>query len=41
MSGQGHNFELWDEDAWHKQIANLDSLSKREEIPTEITQLSL
>ena len=41
MSGQGNNFERWDEDAWHKQINSLDSLSKKEEVPTEITQLSL
>ncbi|RUM78469.1 MAG: cell division/cell wall cluster transcriptional repressor MraZ [Candidatus Thioglobus sp.] len=41
LSGQGHNFELWDEDAWHKQITSLDSLSKKEEVPPEITQLSL
>lgn len=41
LSGQGNNFELWDEGAWHKQIENLDSLSRREEIPPEITQLSL
>ncbi|MDC9715207.1 MAG: division/cell wall cluster transcriptional repressor MraZ [Gammaproteobacteria bacterium] len=41
MSGQGHNFELWDEDAWHKQLANLDALSVQEDIPTSITELSL
>ncbi|NYT28324.1 MAG: division/cell wall cluster transcriptional repressor MraZ [Candidatus Thiodubiliella endoseptemdiera] len=41
MSGQGHNFELWDENAWHKQLANLDSLSKEESIPDEVSQLSL
>ncbi len=41
MSGQGHNFELWDENTWNKQIQNLDSLSKKETIPQEIAQLSL
>jgi len=41
LSGQGHNFELWDEDAWHKQMTSLDSLSKKEAVPPEITQLSL
>ncbi|WP_244610268.1 division/cell wall cluster transcriptional repressor MraZ [Bathymodiolus heckerae thiotrophic gill symbiont] len=41
MSGQGHNFELWDESAWHKQLANLDALSKKEDIPISITELSL
>ena len=41
LSGQGNNFELWDENAWHEQIENLDSLSKQEEVPPEITQLSL
>ncbi|WXT99592.1 MAG: Transcriptional regulator MraZ [Catillopecten margaritatus gill symbiont] len=41
LSGQGHNFELWDEGAWHKQLDNLDALSKQEEIPAEVTQLSL
>ena len=41
MSGQGHNFELWDEDAWNDQLSNLDELSKGEEIPAEVAQLSL
>lgn len=41
MSGQGYNFELWNEDAWHTQLKNLDSLSEKEAIPTEIIQLSL
>ncbi len=41
LSGQGHSFELWDEEVWNKHINNLDSLSKKEEIPMEITQLSL
>ena len=41
MSGQGHNFELWNESAWHKHLDSLDSLSKRENIPTEVSQLSL
>ena len=41
MSGQGHNFELWDEDTWNKQLNNLDYLSKKQDIPPEITQLSL
>jgi len=41
LSGQGNNFELWDEDAWHKQISSLDALTRKEEIPPEITQLSL
>ena len=41
LSGQGRNFELWDEDAWHKQMTSLDSLSKKEAVPPEITQLSL
>ena len=41
MSGQGNNFELWDEDNWNQQLSNLDALSKKEEIPAEIAQLSL
>ena len=41
LSGQGNNLESWDEDAWHEQIENLDSLSRQEEVPPEITQLSL
>jgi len=41
MSGQGNNFELWDEDNWNQQLGNLDALSKKEEIPAEIAQLSL
>ncbi len=41
MSGQGKNFELWDEDAWNKQLSSLDALSKKEDIPAEVSQLSL
>jgi MraZ protein len=41
MSGQGHNFELWDEDAWHKQLDSLDALSKQESVPEAVSQLSL
>ena len=41
MSGQGHNFELWNEDIWNEQLDNLDALSKKTEIPIEISQLSL
>ncbi|MDG2395414.1 division/cell wall cluster transcriptional repressor MraZ [Candidatus Thioglobus sp.] len=41
MSGQGNNFELWDEDNWNQQLSNLDALSKKEEIPAEVAQLSL
>ena len=41
MSGQGNNFELWNEDAWNEQLSSLDSLSKQEEIPAEVAQLSL
>ncbi|MBT3187238.1 MAG: division/cell wall cluster transcriptional repressor MraZ [Candidatus Thioglobus sp.] len=41
MSGQGRNFELWDESTWNKQLTNLDALSKKEVIPIEISQLSL
>ncbi|BAS67440.1 division/cell wall cluster transcriptional repressor MraZ [Bathymodiolus septemdierum thioautotrophic gill symbiont] len=41
MSGQGHNFELWDETVWHKQLDNLDTLSEQEKIPVEVSQLSL
>ncbi|MBL7003752.1 MAG: division/cell wall cluster transcriptional repressor MraZ [Gammaproteobacteria bacterium] len=41
MSGQGNNFELWDEDAWNKQLNSLDTLSKQAEIPAEVAQLSL
>jgi MraZ protein len=41
MSGQGNNFEIWDEDNWNQQLSNLDALSKKEEIPAEIAQLSL
>ncbi len=40
MSGQGHNFELWDENTWHKQFESLDALSKQTKIPIEISQLS-
>ena len=41
LSGQGNNFEIWNEATWNKHIDNLDSLSKREELPPEISQLSL
>jgi MraZ protein len=41
MSGQGNNFELWDEHAWSKQIINLDNISKKEDPPIEIKQLAL
>ncbi len=40
MSGQEHNFELWDENTWHKQFESLDALSKQTKIPIEIAQLS-
>ena len=41
LSGQGHNFEIWSENAWRKQLSTLDSLSKKEQIPIEVSQLSL
>jgi MraZ protein len=41
LSGQGINFELWDEKSWDKQIKNLDSLSRKEDPPEEIKHLSL
>jgi MraZ protein len=41
LSGQGLNFELWDEKSWDKQIKNLDSLSRKEDPPEEIKHLSL
>jgi MraZ protein len=41
MSGQGNNFELWDTDIWNKQLSTLDELSKQEQIPIAISQLSL
>ena len=41
LSGQGNNFELWDEDTWEQQLSELDQLSQQQDIPAEITQLSL
>ncbi len=41
MSGQGNNFELWDEHTWHKQLTELDILSKKEDIPSSICELAL
>ena len=41
MSGQGNNFELWDEYIWHKQLTNLDVLSEKEDIPSSISELAL
>ena len=41
LSGQGNNFEIWNEATWNNHINNLDSLSKREDIPAEISQLAL
>jgi len=33
--------KLWDEKIWNEQLDNLDELSKKEQIPIEISQLSL
>lgn len=41
MSGQGNNFELWDEHTWHEQLANLDALSEKESVPSSISELAL
>ena len=41
LSGQGHSFEIWDEQAWKEQIEKLDKLSTQVEIPQEILKLSL
>jgi MraZ protein len=41
LSGQGHNFEIWDENTWNEQLKTLDELSSNTNIPIEISQLSL
>ena len=41
LSGQGHNFEIWDENAWEEQIEKLERLSSQVETPQEIQKLSL
>ena len=41
LSGQGHNFEIWDENAWGEQIEKLERLSSQVEVPQEIQKLSL
>ncbi len=41
MSGQGNNFEIWDEHTWHEQLAHLDALSKKEHVPDSIHKLAL
>lgn len=41
LSGQGTSFEIWDENAWHQQIEKLERLSSQDEVPEEISKLSL
>jgi len=41
LSGQGHSFEIWDEQSWKTQIEKLEKLSTQVEIPEEILKLSL
>ena len=41
ISGQGHGFEIWDEESWKEQIKKLEKLSTQVEIPEEILKLSL
>ena len=41
LSGQGHSFEIWDEDQWKIQIEKLERLSNQIEIPQEILKISL
>jgi len=41
ISGQGHNFEIWDENSWEEQIEKLERISSQVEAPQEIQKLSL
>jgi len=41
LSGQGNNFEIWDENVWGEQIEKLERLSSQVEVPQEIQKLSL
>ncbi len=41
VSGQGKNFEIWDEDEWHKHIKKLSEVSATEEVPAEVAKLAL
>jgi MraZ protein len=40
LSGQGHSFEIWDENIWAEQIEKLERLSTQVETPQEIQKLS-
>ena len=41
LSGQGTSFEIWDEKAWQEQIEKLERLSSQNDVPEEISKLSL
>lgn len=41
LSGQGKSFEIWDERTWKDQIEKLDRLSNEQEIPQQVSSLSL
>ena len=41
LSGQGHSFEIWDENTWTEQIKKLERLSSQVEVPQEVQKLSL
>jgi MraZ protein len=41
LSGQGHNFEIWNEQIWDKQLKTLNTLSEQTPVPIEVAQLTL
>ncbi len=41
LSGQGNNFEIWDETAWHQELEKLDELTAQETMPEELIKLSI
>lgn len=41
LSGQGNNFEIWDESNWHQELEKLDELTAKETMPEELIKLSI
>ena len=41
ISGQCNKLEIWSESLWNKHLIELDKLRKKEDIPEELTKLSI
>lgn len=41
LSGQGNNFEIWDELSWRQELEKLDELTAQEEMPEALIKLSI